>query len=157
MAVILTKKPIFFILFISMRIKYLAWHIQLSSLLLLLFCPILFFGCIRPSDELPVVPPATNPLTREYIGFGVVNVSFAHVLSEPDSGGVSQGYLRRGTVVRIIERRQVINRGLSELWVLAEGNYQVPGNISRGWLQEASLEVYDSERRANTASRRMGQ
>ena len=138
-----------------MRVKHFAWYIQLYYLLFLIFCPIIFFGCIRSSDELPVVPPATNPLAREFIGFGVVNISFAHMLSEPNPSGVSQGYIRRGTVVRIIERRQVINRGLSELWVLAEGNYQTQGNISRGWLQETSLEIYNSETRANTASRRM--
>ena len=138
-----------------MRVIHSAWYIQLHSWLFLLFCPIIFFSCIRSSNTSPVIPPATNPLTREYIGFGVVNVSFAHVLSEPDSTGVSQGHLRRGTVVRLIERRQIINRGITDSWVFVEGNYQVPANIFRGWLQETALEIYNSERRANTASRRM--
>jgi len=138
-----------------MRVNHSARHIQLYSRLLLLFCPIIFFACTRFSDTSPVMPPSTNPLARQYIGFGVVNVSFAHVLNEPGLEGISQGHLRRGTVVRIIERRQIINRGLAELWVLAEGNYQENTNISRGWLQETSLEIYNSERRANTASRRM--
>jgi hypothetical protein len=140
-----------------MRIKYFVRLIQLLTLLIFLFCPIVFFSCKRSTDELPVMPPATHPLAREYIGFGVVNVSFAHVLCEPGSAGVSQGYLRRSTVVRIIERRQIVNRGRTELWILAEGNYQGTGTVSHGWLEEATLEIYDSERRANTASRRMGQ
>jgi hypothetical protein len=140
-----------------MSVKYFSWRVQLCPLLFFLICPALFFGCNRSRDELPVMPPVTHPLTRDYIGFGVVNISFAHVLSEPGPTGVSQGHLRRGTVVRIIERRQMINRNSSELWVLAEGNYEGPGSISRGWLEEAVLDIYDSERRANTASRSMGQ
>jgi hypothetical protein len=153
--VMLTKRPIFFILIIAMRLKYFTVRIQGIPVSISLFILLAFFGCSRTSSELPVMPPATNPLFREYIGFGVVNISFAHVLNEPGPAGVSQGHLRRGTVVRIIERRQVNNRGSSEIWVLAEGNYHGPGSISRGWLQEVSLEVYDSERRANTASRSM--
>ena len=107
------------------------------------------------------MPPATHPLTREFIGYGVVNVSFTHLLGEPGSRGVSQGYLRRGTVVRIIERRPVISGSSSEIWVLAEGNYpgspgtQGAGASSRGWLQESSLEIYDNEPRAATASEAM--
>jgi hypothetical protein len=101
------------------------------------------------------MPPATHPLARQYIGYGVVNVSFIHLLSEPGSDGVSQGHLRRGTVLRIIERRQVINRGNSESWVLAEGNYRPPSVPSRGWLQESTVDIYDRESRAVTASRAM--
>jgi hypothetical protein len=110
----------------------------------------LFSGCRRSSDEIPVMPPETNPLAREYIGYGVVTVSFTHVLTEPDPKGVSQGYLRRGTVVPIVERRQLNNQGKPELWVLTEGNY-------RGWLQVTALEIYENESRANTASKNMKQ
>jgi len=92
-------------------------------------------------------------LVREFIGFGVINVSFTHLLDEPGPGGTSLGYLRQGMVVRIIERRQVINRGLPEIWVFAEGNFQGPGDLIMGWLQESIMEIYDSESRANTASR----
>ena len=140
-----------------MRVKHSTESIQLFFLLFFIFVSPLFPGCNRSAPELPVVPPATNPLTREFIGFGVVNLSFTHMLSEPGSSGVSQGYLRRGTVVRVIERRQVNQRGVSGLWVLVEGNYQEPGGISRGWLEEATLEIYDMESRAITASRNMGQ
>ena len=127
------------------------------------FFPLLFlftlFGCSRSSDEQSVVPPATHPLAREYIGFAVVNVSFIHLLSEPGQAGISQGYLRRGTVVRIIERPQLINRGNVESWILAE-NYQAfsqrtEDSAPRGWIEESMVEIYDSESRANTASRNM--
>ena len=114
-------------------------------------------SCRRGSEELPVVPPETHPLAREYIGFGVVNISFAHLLDESSSTAVSLGYLRRGTVVRIIERRVIVSSGGEETWVFVEGNYQGPGSVSNGWLPETTLVIYDSESRANTASRTMSQ
>ena len=117
----------------------------------------LFSGCRRSSEELPVMPPATPPLTREYIGFGVVTISFAHLSTESDPDGVSQGYLRRGTVVRVIERMQVNKGGNPESWVMVESNYTASAGVSRGWLQESSVEIYDSESQANTASKTMNQ
>ena len=110
-------------------------------------------------EELPVMPPVTHPLIREYIGYGVVNVSFTHLLSEPDAGGASRGYLRRGTVVRIIERRPLTNRENLESWVFVEGNYQGSSSVqgSQGWLLETTLEVFDNESRAMTASRILNQ
>jgi hypothetical protein len=114
-------------------------------------------SCNRNTEELPVAPPATHPLSREYIGFGVVNVSFTHLLDGSSSTGVSLGYLRRGTVVRITERRHVVNLGNEETWVFVEGNYQGSGSVSSGWLPETALLIYDSESRANTASRTLSQ
>ena len=129
---------------------------QLISLILFL-SSLSFTGCNRSTEELPVIPPATHPLVREYIGYGVVNVSFTHLLSEPGNSGISRGYLRKGTVVRILERRPIIIRGSSDSWVLAEGNYQGPGAVSQGWLQENTLEIYENESRALTASKSMNQ
>lgn len=143
-----------------MRIRHYAGNIQLASLWAVLFLFPVFAACDRSRDELPVIPPETHPLARDFIGFGVVNVTFTHVLNAPGSQGVSEGYLRRGTVVRINERRQISNRGRLESWVLAEGNYRetaagTGAPSSRGWLEEAALEIYDSEERANTASKSM--
>jgi len=139
-----------------MRIWHFARKIQLVFLALPLLLALVFTNCHRRADELPITPPATNPLAREYIGYGVVIVSFTHILSESGPSGVSQGYLRRGTVVRIIERRNVINRGRNEFWVLAEANYQT-GDALQGWLQASAIEVYDNEDRANTASKTVNQ
>ena len=108
-------------------------------------------GCSRSTDESPIAPPLTFPLARDYIGFGVVNVSFTHLLTEPGPAGVSLGYLRRGSVVRIIERRQLINR--DESWVRAEGNYS--SQAIQGWLPEDNIDVFESESRAITASKAM--
>ena len=125
-------------------------------LLILCFLPAVFLaGCSRSSNEAPIVPPVTYPLQREYIGYGVVNVPFTHLLSESGSKGVSIGYLRRGTVVRVLERKPVVNRGSAESWVLAEGNYQDGAAVSRGWLQETDLEIYQNESMAITASKAM--
>ena len=132
-----------------------AW--LLVALIISLVFSLLLSGCRRSSEEQPVTPPATNPLTREYIGYGVVNVSFTHLRSESSQGGVSQGYLRRGTVVRIIERVKLSSRGNSASWVLAESNYQDPGAVLSGWVEETDLVIYENENQANTASKTLNQ
>ena len=153
----MTKMQNLFILIIVMRVKHFLRNIQHYILLFLTLSSISFFSCNRSQPELPVIPRVTHPLIREFIGFGVINQSFAHILSEPGSAGFSQGYLRRGTVVRINERQQINNSGRFELWVLVEANYHEPANVSQGWLEEAALVVFDRESRASTASRNMDQ
>ena len=124
-----------------------------SGLVLFLFFLFVLSGCRRSTEDQAVVPPATHPLVREYIGYGVVNISFTHLLDEPGPGGVSRAYLRRGTVVRVVERRQLANQ---ESWVLAQAlNAAGSGASAQGWLQETTLEIYDNESRANTASKAM--
>jgi len=131
---------------------------RIFSLLILFFLMLPLYNCRRSTEELPLQPPITHPLTREYIGYGVVNVSFAHLLIEPGAGGSSRGYLRRGTVVRILERRPLKIGAVSELWVLVEGNYgSLAETLSPGWLQENTVEVFDNESRAITASKMMTQ
>jgi hypothetical protein len=95
-----------------------------------------------------IIPPATSPLSRDVIGFGVINVSYTHVAAGPEEGGASQGYLRRGSLVRVIERRTVKKAAVSESWVLIEGG-------SRGWLREKLVDIYDNEGRAKTAAESM--
>jgi hypothetical protein len=115
---------------------------------LLLFFALLGCGCDGKKEESPVVPPATAPLSRAVIGYGVINVSYTHVSAEPMEGSVSQGYLRRGTLVRILERRDIRNGGVPVSWVLAEG-------ASMGWLREELVDIYDNEGMARTASESM--
>ena len=132
-----------------MRVGFSRAHDQAVWFLIPVFFLLFLTGCRRGNEESPVTPPVTHPLSRECIGFGVVNVSFTHLLSEP--GGVSRGYIRRGTVVRILERR--INRENLESWVLAEENTPETAAVSQGWLQETTLDVFDNESQANTASK----
>jgi len=117
----------------------------------LLFIIIIFFlsGCRAKKEENPVVPPVTAPLSREYIGFGVVNVSFTHISSGPAEDSPTSGYLRRGSQVRILRRQQVKAADGFSSWVLIEGGQQ-------GWLREEVLDIYDNESRAKTASESMG-
>ncbi|MDR0315394.1 MAG: hypothetical protein LBH97_00675 [Treponema sp.] len=107
-----------------------------------------FDSCSGKRDEAPVIPPATSPLSRPVIGFGVVNMSYTHVAAEPVEGAAVSGYLRRGSLVSIIERRSVRNGQKIETWVLAEGS-------STGWLRETVVDIYDNELQAQTASEAM--
>ena len=144
-----------------MRVRSFSWKMQVLRLFIPVFIFLGFSACRRSSEEIAVMPPATHPLSREFLGYGVINISFAHLLREPVPGEPSLGYLRRGTVVRIIERKKITNNGLFESWVLAEGNYQTDAqespSISRGWLIETALEIYENEFQAKTAAKSMSQ
>jgi hypothetical protein len=145
-----------------MSVYYFSVKNQLSVFfaLIIALITVFTFSCTRSTEEQPVTPPATHPLARDYIGYGVVNVSFTNLLNENGPNAVSRGYIRRGTVIRIIERAQVNNRGKIESWVLGESNYQPSGTSgagSGGWLRESALLVFDNESQANTASKTMSQ
>jgi hypothetical protein len=109
-------------------------------------------ACDGRKEETPVIPPLSSPLSQAYIGYGVVNVSYTRIsagTAEDNAAESSPGYLRRGSVVRIHERRLVKNGGKAESWVLVEGD-------SRGWLRESLIDIYDNESQAVTASESMG-
>ncbi|MDR0387644.1 MAG: hypothetical protein LBH57_06365 [Treponema sp.] len=95
--------------------------------------------------ETAILPPPTSPLSRSVIGFGVISASYTHVVSEPNASGFSLGYLRKSSIVEVLERRSVNNNGVPESWVLV-------GDSFRGWLREDVIQVYDSEARARTAA-----
>ena len=126
--------------------------LSFAVLLAIVSCLLFFSGCRRAPEDFPLTPPTTHLLARDFIGYGVVTDSFSHILNEPGPQGVSLGHLRRGTVIRIIERRPFSYRNNMEFWVLAEGNYE-GDNASQGWLQENGLLIYDTESQARTASR----
>ncbi|MDR2759165.1 MAG: hypothetical protein LBB78_07290 [Spirochaetaceae bacterium] len=107
-------------------------------------------SCSRGSDDIAFIPPPTPPLSRYFLGYGVVTVSYIQVLKEPVPGSESLGYLRRSSLVRVLERKKVNYRGTFESWVLVEGNY-------RGWLQEDMVRIYDNEAQAKTAAESMPQ
>jgi hypothetical protein len=108
-------------------------------------------SCDR-SEAVRLDPPSLPPLSREEIGYGVINASYTHLVDKPDSRGLSLGYLRRGSVVRVLERRAgnpPAGQELPESWVLVESR-QDPD--SRGWLPEPALDLYATEAQAQTAS-----
>jgi len=117
-----------------------AIHILGQLLLLLAVCT-----CTAKKEETSVVPPVTSPFSKDYIGFGVITESFTHVLSDPSEDSSSIGYLRRGSMVKVLRRQTIKNTDSYTSWVLIEGN-------QHGWLKEEAMNIYDSENQAKTAS-----
>ncbi|MDR3124017.1 MAG: hypothetical protein LBU16_09605 [Treponema sp.] len=75
----------------------------------------------------------------------MISSSYIQVLNEPSPESVSLGYLRRGAVVEIQERRIVNSREAPEPWIRVN-------NVYRGWIKEEDVQIYDNEARAMTAS-----
>ena len=117
-----------------------AIHILGQLLLMLAVC-----ACTVKKEEASVVPPVTSPFSKDYIGFGVITESFTHVLSDPSEDSSSIGYLRRGSMVKVLRRQTIKNTDTYTSWVLIEGN-------QHGWLKEEAMNIYDSENQAKTAS-----
>jgi len=118
------------------------------SQLLAVFGLITLFACGAKKEEIPVIPPLTSPLSRDYIGFGVVTSSFTHITAEPSQDSRDIGYLRRGSLVKIIRRSTIRTEGGFVSWVYIDNGLQ-------GWLREDVMEIYESEDQAKTASETM--
>jgi hypothetical protein len=105
-------------------------------------------SCTGKAETVLIEPPPTSPLSMPVIGYGVVNVSYTHVANEPKGDSVSKGYLRKGSIVQVLEHRQVPMGETAESWVWVEGTY-------RGWLREEVVDIYSREVQAQTAARVM--
>jgi len=125
----------------KIRIKYILRQVYFAACVCLAL-----IACNPRKEEKPVSPPLTFPLSQSYIGYGVINVSYTQVSSNIDESGASAGYLRQGSVVRVIERRLIKNEGKTETWVLVEGS-------AKGWLKEPLVDIYGNESQAITASK----
>ena len=129
-----------------MNVSFKSWYRQvLAGVLVLLLC-----SCSNKKADSAIQPPVTSPLMRTVIGYGIINVSYTQLKTEPGVESSSRGYLRRGSVVRILERRMVKNGNQLENWILAEGDYQ-------GWLKEEIVDMYDNELQARTAAESLAQ
>ena len=152
-----------------MKIKLILPCSQAYGVIILLF---FLAACSGKKEETPVIPPLTSPLSGSFVGYGVVNVSYTRLAANPEEdspgngpeekipegappGTVSGSYLRQGSVVRILQRRQVNNQDKLESWVQVDGSGGA-GSASMGWLRETLVDVYDSESQARTASESMG-
>jgi len=140
-----------------MRITGTVPFSQLSALFLFGFILIIFnfSACKANREEKPVIPPVTSPLTREYIGFGVITSSFTHLTEDPAEDSRSLGYLRRGSLVRIIRRQVIKTQDVYVSWVLTDGKQDESEGErlpAPGWLKEDVMEIYDNESKARTAS-----
>lgn len=130
---------------------------RFASLFLAMALAVLAVACKRAEPETPPVPPVSHILAREFIGYGVVTASFAHLFTESGGGGLSLGYLRRGTIVNIVERRQMLNRESLQLWLLAEESDPISGSPSRGWIAGSLLAMFDHKAQAETAANELAQ
>ncbi|MCL2185071.1 MAG: hypothetical protein FWB86_04340 [Treponema sp.] len=130
---------------------------QLSKLYIILFVFIIC-SCNLKKEEIPLIAPVTSPLSRDYIGFGVITSSFTHITSEPAENSPSIGYLRRGSLVRIIKRQSIKTNNNFVSWVYTDGSLETRGSIetqestAQGWLKEEVMDIYESESQAKTAS-----
>jgi hypothetical protein len=107
--------------------------------------PVFLSACTRKSSEEEIVLPVTSPLSRSVIGYGVVNANYTRILDQRGEEGKSIGFLRKGQIVEIQERRPVVIGETAEMWLLVSGDYT-------GWLKENELRVYPSKPQAITAS-----
>jgi len=113
-------------------------------------------ACNTRRDEKPVIPPLSSPLSQQYVGFGVINVSYTRLMRLPEEDNernTSSGHLRRGAVVSIHERRIIRNNNLMETWLLVEEN--INDQRVQGWLRESLVDVFENELQAHTASNSM--
>ncbi|MDR0464383.1 MAG: hypothetical protein LBG94_04605 [Treponema sp.] len=108
------------------------------------------FSCSSNKEETPVNPPVTSPLTGDYIGFGVITASFTHISIDPAENSESLGYLRRGSLVKVIRRQIIRTSGDFVSWVFIEGEHEA--GYQSGWLKEEVMEIYGNESQARTAS-----
>ena len=125
-----------------MKIKVNYTGRQVCCILIILFTAV---SCYIKKGDTPVTPPLSSPLSQEYIGFGVINVSYTRVTEDPSEDSSSPGYLRQGTVVRIHERKLINTNGKTEAWLLIEES-------CKGWLKETLVDIYDNESQAKTAA-----
>jgi hypothetical protein len=106
-------------------------------------------GALGCSPRREPLPPATPPLSRTALGYGVVSTPYVKMLDEPSGDGVSLGHVREGTILRVLERRIIREGEETRRWLLTEGDYQ-------GWLPEEAITVYDNEDKARTAAGGIG-
>ena len=118
---------------------------RLTGQLMLILFAASVYSCGLKKEETPVIPPVTGPLSRDYIGYGVITSSFTHINSDPSDDSLSLGYIRRGSLVKIIRRQELKAGNVFQIWVLIDGEHY-------GWLKEEVMEIYSSESQAKTAS-----
>ena len=111
-----------------------------------------FISCSPKNDEAMIIPPVTFPLSMPYIAYGVINASYIQLSYLPgeiySSGNISTGYLRKGDIVNIVERKLENREGKTQTWVLVEGE-------SKGWVKESLVDIYGNESQAKNASQLM--
>jgi hypothetical protein len=117
---------------------------------------VLAASCKDKANDYTIEPPETPLFVKDGVGYGVVTVSFAHILAEPPPAPPEPaGLIRKGGVVLVIARRNIwVEAGVGRLWALVEIQNKELGSVL-GWLPGESFEFYESLPKAETASARM--
>lgn len=102
-------------------------------------------SCNKTSKSIEIVPPSAPPLSRTVIGYGILTNSYTHILNQPHPEAVSLGYLRKGSIVPVLERKMIEHNNKTESWVFVKGTYE-------GWLKEEAVVIYENEAQAKTAA-----
>jgi len=105
-------------------------------------------SCFLSKPEDTIYPPATHPLSRSVLGFVVITDSYTQLLDRLGSEGVSLGVLRRGTILPVLERRLMQGESKTESWIFVAAE-------EKGWIREASGQVFQTETQAKTALRNL--
>ena len=128
--------------------KYAIGQLSIYCFLLLFI-----FSCTSKNEEISVIPPVTSPLSGGYIGFGVITASFTHISQDPSENSSSLGYLRRGSLVKVLRRQTLNVSGSFVSWVLIDARQEgAEQDVLQGWLKEEVMDIYSIESQAKTAS-----
>jgi hypothetical protein len=132
---------------------------RLAQVSVLIFVVLVHTACYPRPDQI-ARPPETAPLSAQAVGYAVVGISYARILSEPEDGAVSLGVVSGGTVLKVLERRLILKEQDSTsggersgntpdpeaaYWLLTEGSH-------KGWIKAGQAFIYESEEKARTAA-----
>jgi hypothetical protein len=114
-------------------------------------------ACTPRTGAETVIPPETPLFESSVIGYGVVNQSFANILGKTDAASDVLGFIRKGGIVKIMERRADLKNGEpSEIWIYVTTEVEEAGDRPvSGWLREPGIDRYENLPRAQSAARLM--
>jgi len=125
------------------KIRYIAVQACCAGFILLFVA-----ACSGRRNEVLILPPETALLSQEYVGYAVIYVLYTRLSMEPAEDSPAAGHARRGTVVRIHERRLIRDGNRNVSWLLIEGE-------TAGWIREEFVNVYANVSQARTAAEAM--
>lgn len=115
-----------------------------SALCIALALSIAAVSCSRKAPE-PIAFEET-PVISGGLGWAVVSIAYARLLSEPDAQAGDTGTARRSDMGRIAARERVFRNGSAEVW------YRLELGSSNGWLREDAVSVFRNEAEARKAA-----
>jgi len=106
---------------------------------------VLLVACDKGYSRFMKLP--ADPAVSSGIGWGMVNMAYATMRSEPTQNSEAVTVIRGGTVFRCLERKiDAAGEDLGGLW------YRYNDGSSRGWLHDADIKLFSSEEQARKAA-----